>query len=673
MDIIKIELEDFRQFYGKNELYFGNSDKNITIVLGANGNGKTSLFRAVMFAMYGDILLDQDNNTKEAPILVNLDKLEENFNNPVEAKVVLTFNHKDQLFVIQRSVKMIKEGKNNFSTSILPASLYTKISSGDFEQINEDVDMFMNEILHKDIREFFFFDSEKMELLNTTKSQKKLSTDVKNGIVKLLQIKSLTDSVEILKELISQETRKISNIARDSDIQQKEKEKRSLNNKIEELENENEILSENRELAMIEIEKNEKLLSSNEKIRQLQEQKKIEQKSLIENQEWYNDQKNLLHLTLKEAPNLLALDFLISRKIELQQIKDTQSDKIPYELIKLSLDNERCQLCSQEIVHDSTEFYRLEELKRSYSFSDITPIINGIQTTTQKLQFEEKNMINTMKNYLQKIIEREEEIEKKEISIRNIDETIKGKAELLENLNQIERNLSYHRLKIDEFKDDINRNELEIKMTDKKIEKLELEMTKLLKKYKDLRVDSKVVDKLKNMKEILSNISMVYTAEIIDKLSVEMTDIFRSLLSKKDKGMIDRVVINDKYEISVFDKMGNNIVRELSMGQGQIFTLSFITSLAKLASKGRKEVNFPLFMDTPFGRISGENRDNLIQQIPYMTNQWILLLTDTELTRVEQEAFDRYKKVGKVYELINEDRRTTITDKSNLNELNVRG
>ncbi|SEK77796.1 hypothetical protein SAMN04488700_0130 [Carnobacterium iners] len=56
-----------------------------------------------------------------------------------------------------------------------------------------------------------------------------------------------------------------------------------------------------------------------------------------------------------------------------------------------------------------------------------------------------------------------------------------------------------------------------------------------------------------------------------------------------------------------------------------------------------------------------------------MTNHWILLLTDTELTKIEQNAFDHYGRVGKVYELVNEEGRTRIEEKSNIMELKVRG
>jgi len=56
-------------------------------------------------------------------------------------------------------------------------------------------------------------------------------------------------------------------------------------------------------------------------------------------------------------------------------------------------------------------------------------------------------------------------------------------------------------------------------------------------------------------------------------------------------------------------------------------------------------------MDTPFGRISGNNRDYLIDNIPNLTSQWILLLTDTELSKTEEMRFKSTDKLGKWYKL----------------------
>ena len=47
MKLLSIELLNFRQFYGKQKIEFANGDKNITIIFGENGKGKTGIFRAL--------------------------------------------------------------------------------------------------------------------------------------------------------------------------------------------------------------------------------------------------------------------------------------------------------------------------------------------------------------------------------------------------------------------------------------------------------------------------------------------------------------------------------------------------------------------------------------------------------------------------------------------------
>lgn len=671
MEIIKLELKDFRQFYGSHMIEFGNNERNITIILGANGNGKTGIFRAIMFALYGDVLLEQDNKNKDL-VLVNLEKLEENLGLPVEASVKLSFEHKGTRYIIERHIQMIKESNDKIISNNVHTNFYKVGLEGDFEKITEDSTSYINDILHKDIREFFFFDAEKMELLNNTRSQRKITKEVKEGIVKLLQIKSLDDSEKLLKELIDQENKKISLKAKDSDMNEKEKLKLELTEQVEQLEEENVILLNDRELALKEIEKHQKDLSSNEKIRDLQEEKVRQESSLSDSIETFNEQKNYIKKLLKDSTHLLALDYLESKELEFKGIKNNQKDTFPLDMIESSLNYGECQLCRQGISHDTVTYDRLKEMEKAYSFSDLTPIINGIQTTSQKLKREEPQIKGDVDSYIQKIVQTEEAIERKEMAVRKTDEAIKDKAELLDNLKVIEKQLSSHKKNEENFKNKILQNELEIKNAEQEIVKLENIIHMLSLKHKDLHIDSQIVAKLRDMKGILASISTEYTEEIIVQLSAEMTKTFRNLLSQKDRSIFEKVIINEKYEISVLDKVGNNRVQELSMGQGQIFTLAFITTLAKLASKGRDEINFPLFMDTPFGRISGENRDNLISQIPVLTNQWILLLTDTELTAIEQKAFDNYKKVGKVYELVNEEGKTCIEEKHNIMELEVR-
>ena len=76
-------------------------------------------------------------------------------------------------------------------------------------------------------------------------------------------------------------------------------------------------------------------------------------------------------------------------------------------------------------------------------------------------------------------------------------------------------------------------------------------------------------------------------------------------------------------------------------------------------------------MDTPFARLSRENRKNLIQSVPKLTNQWVLLLTDTEFTNSEKKVFIEHNSVGKIYWLNNKDGKTIIEEFRNLSDLNL--
>ncbi len=54
MKISKIELDNFRQYYGKVEFEFDtDSKKNIVVIVGVNGAGKSNLYNAITWCLYG--------------------------------------------------------------------------------------------------------------------------------------------------------------------------------------------------------------------------------------------------------------------------------------------------------------------------------------------------------------------------------------------------------------------------------------------------------------------------------------------------------------------------------------------------------------------------------------------------------------------------------------------
>src|SRR5699024_1550588 len=139
----------------------------------------------------------------------------------------------------------------------------------------------------------------------------------------------------------------------------------------------------------------------------------------------------------------------------------------------------------------------------------------------------------------------------------------------------------------------------------------------LEKKQKGLKVENELqaqitrkgnlVDKtLKALNEIIGSFEKDVKSDLEDKAN----EIFKHLIDEGGSTNLKRIVVNDNYTLDVLDWSGRPFLANISAGQRQIISLSFITALAEVAG-GTSTLEIPLFMDTPFGRLSPDHRKNL--------------------------------------------------------------
>jgi DNA sulfur modification protein DndD len=123
-------------------------------------------------------------------------------------------------------------------------------------------------------------------------------------------------------------------------------------------------------------------------------------------------------------------------------------------------------------------------------------------------------------------------------------------------------------------------------------------------------------------------------------IEVKTKDIFQQLIWKQSQ--FKQVQLGSDYHLEVIDRWNTPASGELSAGERQLLSLAFIAAMAKESGE-----EAPIVMDTPFGRLSSIPRENITSQLPALTHQLILFITDEEMT--ENMLANLAGRVGETY------------------------
>lgn len=108
-------------------------------------------------------------------------------------------------------------------------------------------------------------------------------------------------------------------------------------------------------------------------------------------------------------------------------------------------------------------------------------------------------------------------------------------------------------------------------------------------------------------------------------------------------------------KVSILDADGNDVPKEsFSTGEKQIYISCLIKSILKEAI-----LNFPIFIDTPLGRLDHEHIENILKEYyPELSSQVVLLATNNEITPRRFNSIA--SKVAKSYLIVNENRKSNF-------------
>ena len=164
MIIKQIKLTNFRQFMGEHVIEFStDKEKNVSVILGSNTCGKTTIVGAFIWGLYGV------NNLKEPKMLLNSVLAQKLTFGSQDVSVEITLNHDNKDYIILRTQRFSKSATGDSVRGNAPElKVSYVVESGETIPVNPaECQNVIESILPQALSDYFFFDGERIKSINT--------------------------------------------------------------------------------------------------------------------------------------------------------------------------------------------------------------------------------------------------------------------------------------------------------------------------------------------------------------------------------------------------------------------------------------------------------------------------------------------------------------------------
>lgn len=674
MIIKSIELNNFRIYRGVNKIDLTpNGERNIIIVSGNNGYGKTTFLMSLVWCLYGKNMEKVDElYKKEIDEKGSYSKYIGNSLNSSAAQegetrfsVAVTFTDVEIPNTTCTEITLIRSYDRATSTSDELKILIDGKESDLFNDKDEEEMFIRDYILPIEIAKFFFFDAEKIvsfAQVNTPKQRAELSQAYSQvlGIQKYVELKS--------------ELEKLQDDYRRESAQPKDK--KEFNELLAAIATDEEYItdcgkqiSENQDkVSLLKYECNElqeKLiregdLMSIEKLNELKEKQEQLKNEVSDAQEGLKDLYNYIPFGL--AGNILSLlagqlkeeKAYKQNKLQLEGVEE-KTDDILNDLdkarsnfnghIDIKIRNFYESEIKKLILRHFYNDFDIEKYKSFQMLHDFTDIqYDDFLNLVSKIK-ESQSLFENLSNKYSKAKAELYSIEKK---IREAEKN--AESEYIQSLRRKRDTLEGE---ITGIQEDIARLNVQIEQKKEEI-KTAKQKKEILSKKIDVSAKNKAVDdEATALIHTIQKFLLRFKDEKKKALEKRLQDKLTSFLHKKD--LVNNVVVDiqgngEDVDINLFDVNKRKIDKGiLSMGERQMFASALLGALVEETG-----LDFPVFIDSPMQKFDINHSQNILTKFyPNVSKQVILFpLLMKELTEDEYTLIDQY--VNKAYLIGNE-------------------
>jgi DNA sulfur modification protein DndD len=660
MFINKITLEDFRIYHGTHELNFSkDSNKNVFLISGNNGFGKTTLLNSLVWCLYGKLMIDVDDKFKQEIYETggykkfatsNLNKLSaEDGKNYYKVSLDLTDVSIPSLpcneLRIERTFYIDKaEDKVKIFIDGLENELTREVGS----------EIFINDfILPKEIAKFFFFDAEKIVSLAEVKSveDRRNLSKAYSEVLGLKKYEDLKINLEDLRMRLRKDAPSDKEKGKFDDLQKEITQFKSL---VIEYENQIQSLQEEKQSKRhISEQYQEKLIREGNSItvQELNELKKRKTKLREEGEVIRTKMKDMLDL----APFAMVGGLVQNVKNQIlteEENKNNTIDPTAFRRIKRQFVSNVQRLNFSEstirtlsdLLEESIENYlgsKAKDTQVLLEFNDVErnefeAIYNNLKYTYSRTFKDLTSAYKNNKTALAKVIRKLADAEAKEDDLL-VKEIRQQKTSIDKRIDDIDARINELNKEIGGLQKDINSKLVVATQLSKKIKLNDLD------KAKDAAAE-RMISELD---------AFIFKLKFEKKKSLEnrLREELNNLMHKKEFiGKVNVELKADIIDIYLFDKKGKEINKEtLSKGEQQLYATALLKSLVD-----ESNINFPVFVDSPLQKFDKKHSLNVITEFyPRISEQVVIFpLLEKELTEIEYHLL--LPKVSKVFLIDNQ-------------------
>jgi DNA sulfur modification protein DndD len=644
MYLEKLTMVDFMPYAGTQEVDFTcDPDHPVILIRGENNRGKSSLFAALRWCLYGKAIKRSGEPIPDY-ILLNDNAFSENRDN---FEVRLEFKNNSDIYILTRSCTVKKDAQKVRTSSSSKAYLFVNGNAVP----NDDISRYVNSVLHESISMFFLADMEVLEGYEAlVEDDNEASHQVKSAIEGILGTPTLLAIRQSLHDITKDALKEIQSVRKankdqdqvtsDLKIQQDKLDKatesyeRALSDlkikksELAEISNKLEKISDSQHLII-----REKQLISDTSKDQIQIDKSRKELQVAVRESWWAPVSK--QVETKKDQTQVALQAAASRQTELSTLNYKQDS------LKKSLENNSCSQCGSTLPAkniDSTKLEISEIEKRIKQLSEpVSPTLESLLAESERLGLfalpRKADSIRVLEKQIRLLLN---EIPTRNQEIKEIGQKLLGIDR--EEIKEFEENRQVLNRSIGVLSQIMKTENQKKQDADKEIASLTRKFSNLNSGLGQSEIDMEMTIS-SDLAQVMEETIKAFREAMKNKVESNANDIFQNLRSEN---VVKNLVINENYGLRQVDSNGI-IFDHKGAGVAQVIAISLILALARSAA-----LPSALVLDTPFARLDETHRDNILSFLPSESEQVILLIQSGEkISAKVQEKF--MQSVSKEY------------------------